>query len=357
MSCQRSRDSVIGSPAPAPVPATATHDSGEHHGDPAPVSVLARHRRRRGCSSCHRPRAIQSAHQTLGNLLAIPFGPRQDLFQPVKRLEAGQRRDFRPAWSRTTQPRTVSIECRSAFVPAPMPTTRVGRTSLGDAYPRGPRPRVTMSFAVPQRAATQSLRNSDSIQRDPAPAVANVGTGRQACEMPVEKARPAVANRNGFEHTVTIGESPVGDRQLRIGRPLTSQSLPSDSVLIVSSASSMPLALARVSSSSRCGSESATMPLPAARRIFPAAADDSANQNIRVAAAVMIQVTHRTRIETARPLFQFRNHLHAADFRTSGDRAARKNCAQSPRPVLSPDRNRRIHWKQCDAHAHSSPPP
>ena len=91
------------------------------------------------------------------------------------------------------------------------------------------------------------------------------GAVDQALEVPVEKARATGHDRKGLEQSVTVEQAAVqrvdGGAGAAIDEDARHCALPS--------ARNSPLAFARVSSSSRSGTESATMPAPARSSTSP----------------------------------------------------------------------------------------
>ena len=99
---------------------------------------------------------------------------------------------------------------------------------------------------------------------------------------------------------------------------------PSDHALLPS-ARSRPRALARVSSNSDSGRESATMPAPVRNSTRPVAHRERADQDVEVERAVAPEVAHRARVRVARRALELAEQLHAAHLRAAGDRAAREH--------------------------------
>src|SRR5579862_876834 len=91
---------------------------------------------------------------------------------------------------------------------------------------------------------------------------------RQALEMQSDEACPAALTGDGLEEPVTVVQAPIERTQLRDRLAVHEQEIGPHAA---SKTASMPRALARVSSSSRCGSESATMPAPARSSMRPGA--------------------------------------------------------------------------------------
>ncbi len=61
-----------------------------------------------------------------------------------------------------------------------------------------------------------------------------------------------------------------------------------------------------------------------AERKMPALNQHAPDQYIQIHVSITAKVTHRTGIIAPSFAFQFRNDLHAPDFRTTGDRSSRE---------------------------------
>ena len=217
------------------------------------------------------------------------FARRKHVFEPVEMLEARERGIRGDRQSRDAQ---VDTPSRTRVVGAAREHShhatryRVARAARSRG---GPLPRVTMSLSNARARAPRPLRAAISTRKaastDERDAQSQRSHAPDAQDAHRESARVR-ADEHGLEQAVAVLQAAIVERARRHRgrrRPSCRGCRSWDGH---SKARSRPRALARVSSSSRSGTESATMPPPARNSTCGAVDRQRADQDVEVGVAV-----------------------------------------------------------------------
>src|SRR6185295_6676237 len=220
----------------------------------------------------HLPRGGE--HQALEGLRIAAPKTGKNVFEPVEMLDTGERRKSRQRQAGNRDVDTARQEiafdrcCRPQGDDAPRALLARGPiTAANRAAPRD------HDLQHGQRRCHRSRMRDLGAQRITCRKIDLQGfeSASQAIEMQAEKSRHAIAHQDGLEHAVTILQAAIVRGHLVAGDtvdPTTHLLVRLDFTHVDSNARSMPSALARVSSISRCGIESATIPPPARNSIW-----------------------------------------------------------------------------------------
>ena len=212
-------------------------------------------------------RAAAREQERLGNPRIVPLQAREDLLQAVQVLDAGERGILGESQVRDAHAHPIAL--RGRVFAAPGVAQQQARGLLVAAHAitaraRRPAGDDELHDRAPAGGGGGDLGAQLAGLRDRDPEA--LAALRQALQVQTEETCPALRCRHGLKQPVAVLQSAVEDRHLRgldAVNPGTLGQTRERTHGRAPRAASRPRALARVSSSSRAGSESATIPAPA----------------------------------------------------------------------------------------------